>query len=93
MNIYWTNTAKETYLYVVEYLEEVWGNKYALKFVDDTEKAIRLISKYPAIQELIPNQIEVRRVVLHKNCSFLYRSKNNSIELLVFWNTRQEPFI
>lgn len=93
MNIYWTDTAKETYLYVLEYLDEVWGDKFVSKFISDTEKAIKLISKYPAIHELIPNHDNVRRAVLHKNCSFLYREKNTSIELLVFWDTRQEPFL
>lgn len=93
MNIYWTDTAKETYLYVLDYLEEVWGEKYASKFIADTEKALNLLSKYPAIHNLIPDQVNVRRAVLHKNCCFLYRVKDDAVELLVFWDTRQEPFI
>lgn len=93
MDIFWTVTAKETYLYVLDYLEEVWGEKYVVKFVNDTEKSLKLISEYPLIHELIEDRIEVRKAVLHKNCSFLYRIKNDTIELLVFWDTRQEPFL
>jgi len=93
MEIYWTETAKETYLYVLDYLSEVWGEKYVSKFIDDTEKSLTLISKYPAIHELIEDFPDVRKTVLHKNCSFLYRVKNDTIEVLVFWDTRQEPFL
>lgn len=93
MDILWTPTAKETYMYVLDYLEQAWGDKYASNFIINTERALKLISRYPAIHELIPNQIDVRKAVLHKNCSFLYRVKNEAIELLVFWDTRQEPFI
>lgn len=93
MDIFWTITAKETYLYVLDYLEEVWDQKYVAKFVSDTEKSLKLISEYPLIHELVADRVEVRKAVLHKNCSFLYRVKNNTIELLAFWDTRQEPFL
>ncbi|GAB1463086.1 hypothetical protein MASR2M52_11170 [Pedobacter sp.] len=79
-------------MYVLDYLEQVWGDKYVSNFIVNTERTLKLISKYPAIYELIPNLADVRKAVLHKNCSFLYRVKNETIELLVFWDTRQEPF-
>jgi hypothetical protein len=27
MNVFWTATAKETYLYIIDYLEEVWRER------------------------------------------------------------------
>ena len=78
MEIFWTPTAKETYLYVMDYLEEVWGKKYLLKFIKETEKLLKLIAKYPSLYELIPSQTDIRKAVLHKNCSFLYRVKDNA---------------
>lgn len=93
MDIFWTPTAKETYLYIIEYLEEVWGEKYVNKFIKDTEALLKLIVKYPAIYEVISDEVDVRRAIVHKNCSFLYREKSGNIELLVFWDNRQEPFI
>lgn len=93
MEIYWTDTAKETYLYILDFLSDKWGEKITTKFINQTEKSISLIAQFPTLYECIGGFSEVRKVVLHKNCSFLYRIANEKIELLVFWDTRQEPFI
>lgn len=60
MNVFWTATAKETYLYIIDYLEEVWGKKYVSKFIRDTEKILRLIASHPEIYEVVFNQNDVR---------------------------------
>lgn len=93
MEIYWTDTAKETYWYILDFLSGNWGDKVVAKFISQTEKSISLIAQFPTLHECIADFSEVRKVVLHKNCSFLYRIANEKIELLVFWDTRQEPFI
>ena len=93
MQVYWTDTAKETYLYVLEYLDEFWGQKHVYKFIENTEKVLLLICRYPELYEPVDGYANLRKAILHKNCSFLYRITDNAIEVLVFWDNRQEPFI
>lgn len=93
LSIFWTETAKETYLYILEYLNEFWGVKHVNNFINKTEKILKLIATNPLIFKSIIENENVRRGILHQNCSFLYRVNGNRIELLAFWDTRQEPFL
>lgn len=93
MTILWTDTAKETYSYVLDFLDETWGSKHVNNFINRSEKILNLLSKNPLIFKSITQDTSVRKGILHQNCSFLYRVNKNRIELLVFWDTRQEPFL
>ncbi|WP_316785542.1 hypothetical protein [Pedobacter frigiditerrae] len=93
LTVLWTKTAKETYLYTLEYLNEFWGLKHVNNFINRTEKILKLISNNPLIFKSVLENSSVRKGILHQNCSFLYRVIEDRIELLVFWDTRQEPFL
>ena len=91
--IVWTPTARETYIYILEYLDEFWGQKYVNHFVARSNKIFKLVSLNPQLFENIYQGKDVRKGILHKNCSFLYRFTEDRVELLVFWDSRQEPFL
>lgn len=93
LKIIWTQTSKETYIYVLDYLNDIWGQKYVNNFLKKSNKIFNLISLNPQMFQCIYENETVRKGILHKNCSFLYRVNTDYIELLVFWDTRQEPFL
>lgn len=47
LKIVWTETAKETYIYIVDYLEELWGEEHVNNFIKKTEKVFKLIALNP----------------------------------------------
>lgn len=91
--IVWTPTAREIYIYILGYLDEFCGQKYVNNFVARSNQIFKLISLNPQLFENIYEALYVRKGILHKNCSFLYRFTEDRIELLVFWDSRQEPFL
>lgn len=69
------------------------GSKYVNNFILRTQKVLKLLSNNPSIFKSVLENSNVRKGILHENCSFLYRVVEDRIELLAFWDTRQEPFL
>jgi len=93
MNSYsvtWSPTARLTYYRILEYLAENWTIKEIESFIDRTEEVINHICNNHL---LYPYSIEsdTYKCVVVKQVSLFYRVKTDSIELLVFWDNRQEP--
>ena len=88
--VVWSPRAKITYNHVLEYLYEEWTIKELKAFIHRTEQVIEYISDYP---NLYPFSEEARayRCVVVKQVSLFYRLKQDQIELLVFWDNRQNP--
>lgn len=47
--IIWTPKALETYISNIEYLESRWAQKEINRFIADTEKKVKLLSRQPQI--------------------------------------------
>lgn len=92
--IVWTPKALESYLNNIEYLEQNWTSKEVTKFVNRVEKKILLLSVQPYIgasrSKKRPN---LKFTLLHKRIILIYLVKPNlkRVELLLFWNTYQNP--
>jgi len=85
--------AGETYDAVIAQLNARWGEKFVNRFEQKVARAIGLISTSPTLYPLADFGIEVRRCVLHKNCSMFYRVHQAHITVLYFWDNRQDPII
>ena len=88
--IKWLPEAELTYALVLEYLEENWTSKEMMNFIDRTEEVIEYISKRPK-QYIYSKKKDAYRAVVTKQTSLFYRIKSEEIELLVFWDNRQDP--
>lgn len=89
-NITWSPLAKKTYKNILEYLEEDWTKKEIKAFINRTEEVLRYISQNPSYYIFSPVSDSFRCVVV-KQISLFYRFKNSEVELLVFWDNRQDP--
>lgn len=92
--IAWTLKALESYVAVMQYLQQAWTQKEVKSFADLVEKKIKLLSHQPGIgTSRNKKHPHVRHTVLHKRISLIYRVKpqNEEVELLLFWNTYQNP--
>jgi plasmid stabilization system protein ParE len=88
--IIWSPVAKSSYYNILEYLEHHWTVKEIEVFFNRTEEVLEHISINPL---LFPYSKEggIHKCVLVKQVSLFYRIKANNVELLLFWDTRQDP--
>ncbi|WP_462222858.1 type II toxin-antitoxin system RelE/ParE family toxin [Ferruginibacter sp.] len=92
--INWTNKAWLTYEANIDYLQKAWTAKEISNFVILVDKRLANLSRNPKIGKRkntkYPN---IRCTLVHKRILLIYKHKplKNEIDLLVFWNTYQNP--
>jgi len=92
LEIILTPKAKATLLSVVSFIEAEWGQKSAEKFVTKVYKTLDNISKQPYLFKAY-SENEVRIGLITKQTSVVYRIGLEKIEILFFWDNRQDPII
>jgi hypothetical protein len=85
--------AEETFNELVIQLRQRWGDRFVLKFENRVLKCLETISQTPYIYPLAEDMLEIRKCLLHKNCSMLYTIGNDVIFIVCFWDNRQDPII
>jgi hypothetical protein len=93
LDIRFTPEAESTYRALVGQLQSQWGEKYVTRFELRVEKALNQISISPTIYPIILENHELRKCVLHKNCSLFYKVYDRYILVTWFWDNRQQPLI
>ena len=88
--IVWTPVAVETYHSLVQYLALEWGDLFKTKFLNEVEWVVDLISQNPEMFKRSTRYKNIRIGYLSKQCSLIYRIKPDEIELLLFWDNRQD---
>jgi len=89
-SIVWSPNAKITYFKVIEYLYEKWTIREVDIFVNRVDEILGYISSN---QLLYPYSKEsgTHKCVVVKQVSLFYKIKNNTVELVIFWDNRQDP--
>ncbi len=93
MKISWTPTAKKTYFVVLDYLEEVWTEKEVQNFIREVNTLLNQIAHNPEMFQSSRKKKNIRRGFITKHNSLYYRIKprKKELELLTFWDNRQDP--
>ena len=89
-NILWTDHALKELALTFEYLEINFTEKELRKLSFVIQKTLKLISINPRLFPLSKSQ-GVRRVIILKFNTMLYRNENDVIEILSFFSNRQDP--
>lgn len=92
--ISWTYRAWKTYEANINYLLANWTEKEIKKFVTSVDKKLFNLANHPRIgTSRNKNYPNIRFTLVHKRIALIYKYKpmKNEIELLVFWNTYQNP--
>lgn len=88
--IIWSPSSKDEYAHLLAYLEKEYGLASALKFMDNTDNAIEQISNFP--ESGTPSLREsIRKKVISKQTTLFYQIFEGTIEILHFWDNRQDP--
>jgi len=88
--VIWSPNARITYYRILEYLEQNWTIKEIEAFINRTEQVIKHINQSP-LHYPYSKLSDSYRCVFIKQVSLFYRIKQQEIELLIFWDNRQDP--
>ena len=89
LSVKWLPEAEITYALVLEYLKENWTPKEVIAFIDRTDEVIGQIAKQPK-SYIYSKKKDAYRAVITRQTSLYYRVNSKEIELLVFWDNRQD---
>ena len=88
--VIWSKKAITSFDRVIAYLNEDWTEKEILKFVNQTNKIIYLIQSN-IVKFKSSEKVDVYEVLITKHNLLIYKDSGDRIELLVFYDTRQNP--
>jgi plasmid stabilization system protein ParE len=93
MKISWTPTAKKTYFKVLDYLAENWTKREVTNFMNEVESLLIQITDNPEMFQASRKKMNVRKALITKHNTLYYRikPKNKELELITFWDNRQDP--
>ncbi|MGV7105220.1 type II toxin-antitoxin system RelE/ParE family toxin [Flavobacterium sp. U410] len=87
--IVWSEIAKLQFANILEYYVERNGSEtYSLKLIDEVEDLLNTLSKSELIGRLTSNKFT--RVISMKVYLIFYEINGNRIEIVSFWDNRQE---
>lgn len=93
MKVRWTPTAKQSFFSILDYLEESWSIREVNSFIEEVNTLLDQISQQPKMFPESSKKKHIRIGFITKDNSLYYRysPRKKEIELLVFWDNRQDP--
>ncbi len=89
--IVFSEEANSTFKDIQEQILNRFGDKEVKIFEKKVLKTLNLMAKFPYSFGLIHEVSNVRKGFIHKNCSIFYQVQESQIEVLFFWDNRQNP--
>ncbi|KLT70745.1 MULTISPECIES: type II toxin-antitoxin system RelE/ParE family toxin [Flavobacterium] len=90
MKIIWSEKAKYSFHSIRNYIEICWSPLIAKKFTNDVLRVNNLLEKNPHLGKYRAD-LECREIVISKQVTLYYEIQEGYIQLITFWNNRQQP--
>jgi plasmid stabilization system protein ParE len=87
----WTPRSIRTFDSNIEYLREEWSDQLLKEFLQRVSDVLGNLKSNPQVYSLHDQARQVHRCVIHPRIVLYYRVKAQRVDLLVFWNTYQNP--
>jgi plasmid stabilization system protein ParE len=87
----WSPASKDEFADLLNYVETQFGLDAALKLLDKTELVLDSISEQPEMYPASEKFPAIRKAVITKQTSLLYRISSVEVQLLHFWDNRRNP--
>ncbi|MCF6270313.1 MAG: hypothetical protein L3J41_11415 [Melioribacteraceae bacterium] len=88
--IVWTTKALITFENSITYLESEYAKKESDNFIKNTASVIKNISDFPQMYAK-DYSLNINKAPINKTISLIYREKSDRIEIIYFWNNKQNP--
>lgn len=92
-HVVFTEEADDTFDSIGNQILKRWGERELLNFRRRVYDVVEVISRSPLIFRSVNNNDSIRKAVVHKNCSMFYEIKEQRIDILFFWDNRQDPIL
>lgn len=89
MKISLTRRAERNYDSIKDHIKQEWGDKTAQEFVQKTDELFNLLKSYPAMGQI--EKDDIRGFQLSRRHEFFYRTREEKIVILAFFDVRQNP--
>ncbi len=91
LEIKWSKRADKSFDRIIEYLHAEWGEQVVQAFVRKTYDFLEILAEFPEIGSIQVKEKAIRGFVLIKQVIVFYKVHGNSIILIDFFDTRQDP--
>ena len=95
MKVVWSLQAKENLQQTSNYIRREFGKKSKQKFLDEVLHVASLLESNPYIGQVEPlldeASVEYRSIVVNHINKLVYYIHENTLEIVVLWDTRREP--
>ncbi len=95
MKVIWSLQAKENLQKTSNYIRKEFGKKSKQKFLDEVLHVAVLLESNPYLGQIEPlldeAPVEYRSMVVNHINKLVYYNHDNTIEIVVLWDTRREP--
>lgn len=95
MKVIWSLQAKENLQNTSNYIRKEFGKKSKQKFLDEVLHVAVLLESNPYLGLIEPlldeAPVEYRSIVVNHINKLVYYIHENTIEIVVLWDTRREP--
>jgi plasmid stabilization system protein ParE len=91
LEIKWSKQADNSFDQIINYLYAEWGDRVVQAFVRKTYDFFDILAEFPEIGSLQIQDKGIRGFSLIKQVIVFYKVKENSIVILDFFDTRQNP--
>ena len=89
MNVVWTENSEYTLNEIIEYIEMKFGLLVAQDYYFDVISVVNSISLKPEIFPIYQFKTEIRKGVINKKTILYYKTIENEIYLIAFYDTRK----
>lgn len=90
LDVIWSVKAETSFKLIIDQIEIAWSFQTASKFIIRTDKLLQTLKQNPLL--FAETKIfGVRKAIITKQTSVLYKVSKTHIEILFFWDNRQDP--
>jgi len=86
----WTDEAITTFNNIIGYIQAEWSEKAVREFIQKTDEVVTHVAVYPYMFKKY-NKHSIRQALITKQTLLLYKIYTTHIDLVAFWDTRQNP--
>lgn len=90
LDVIWSVKAETSFKLIIDQIEIAWSFQTASKFIIRTDKLLQTLKQNPLLFAET-NIFGVRKAIITKQTSILYKVSKTHIEILFFWDNRQDP--
>ncbi len=91
LRIVWTLKALRTYAMLIDFWQQAYPEQIVEGFYQQVEASLQRLSNMPYLYATAKQRPSVRRCIVNSNTVIYYRVTQQAVELLLFFDTRQDP--